>query len=282
MRLEMERATAEPQAHPSADSSSCLIDMRQEKNERNRKDPGNSSAISWTTIMDPRGFDTTRAFVAIASLTAFACGGSSSPTGPTQPQSQPQPQPSTISGVVVVRTPQGDRPANPYPLEAWIEAERAFRRVSFDADGRYEVSGLTSGSWVWFLVLGYWSPCAHAVTTVPGRLTRDIVVFDTFSVPTDPDAPGFRSITGNVYAQTESGRRPLTGAQVEYAVTSSAGTQSGSAIVAWTRTDNGGRFRLCGLPLVSAGDVIASDANERQVRRSVPPGPSTSIDLEFR
>jgi hypothetical protein len=227
--------------------------------------------------IDPLGFRVLRGVVVVASIAAGACSDSQSPA-----PIAPTPVASTISGVVTVRTAQGDRPASPYPMEAWVESERAFRRVSVDAEGRYEVSGLTSGSLVWFVVLGYWSQCAHVVTTVPGLRHFDVLVYDRFSVSSDPDAPGFRSISGVVYRQTESGRIPLADAQVEYAVTWSAGTQSGSANVLWTRTDNEGRFRLCGLPQVSTGDVIASDPDERQVRRSVPPGPSISIDLEIR
>src|SRR4030095_3627497 len=158
-RLEVERAPAESQAHRSScpdtqvssrvcvggGSNSTSPPGRREIQEKRRKPegpvvplarnmPGRTGAVGTPSSVvsdrsaagiDPLRVRVLRGVVVVASIAAGACSDSQSPA-----PIAPTPVASTISGVVTVRTAQGDRPASPYPMEAWVESERAFRRVS--------------------------------------------------------------------------------------------------------------------------------------------------------
>jgi hypothetical protein len=222
-----------------------------------------------------------RALVIVLALVPVACGGGEGP--PTAPLIE-----GSVGGVAIERSDQGDRPLPGRAMHAWVEPEHVDRRLVTDGQGRYQIDRLTPGWRVWLNVDGNvpWSQCALVVTAVAGHLEFDVVTTHDRRplTPPVPDPPNFRTISGVVYDVTPLGRTPMAGATVVYALTWSAGSAFGTAVVHWTYTDDEGRFRLCGLPQASTGVVIASDPNSetREGRLAVPPGPNTNVEIEIR
>lgn len=89
-----------------------------------------------------------------------------------------------------------------------------------------------------------------------------------------PVAPNLRHVSGVVFETTEAGRRPVQGAAVGWEP-----IYLGS-VAAHTRTDEEGRYRLCGLPreLIDVG--LYASWGRSYVHKSVAPGGDAVVDFE--
>ena len=88
------------------------------------------------------------------------------------------------------------------------------------------------------------------------------------SVP--PSPPGFRIVTGVVYEPTTQGRRAVANRLVFY--------EWGLDPAAVTRTDDQGRFLICGLP--QSRTVGITEAFGGSI--TVPPGVDADIEIEAK
>jgi hypothetical protein len=90
-----------------------------------------------------------------------------------------------------------------------------------------------------------------------------------------PTAPNRRHISGVVYELTDNGRQPLSNAWVGWEVLL-------DAVVAETRTDAQGRYRLCGISMGKIDGLFAVRVNSnRPVYRSADPGADAVVDFEL-
>jgi hypothetical protein len=190
-------------------------------------------------------------------------GCSGSPVAPTPepspatripPKASPstQPDPSTpqywtISGTVWLYTENGAVPSFGGQVSGWVEHNHGAYSSSAEisATGRYELRVATDTTWVSLAGPGF-QPCAVAFSP-KGNSTADInLVVDPLGLVANLP-PGLMlnapTLSGTVYEQTPSGRRPIGGARVGL-----DGLNGDGVVIANTLTDAAGRYVLCGVP----------------------------------
>jgi hypothetical protein len=220
-----------------------------------------------------RHFLRVRVFVVASGAIALACGDPENLTPPAEP-----PPTYTLSGVITERSTEGARPsagAHVAPF-FWISSRTLLSLPNntstvTDSQGRYAIRGLPSGVHVQLRLAksGYVQQCASPRLPVETDLTRDeqlvaadVVMASASSVPAP--APGYRLVSGIVYGPD---RQPVVGAPVTYELMT-------EVVVATTRSDNRGRYLLCGLPEGSEL-VIGAESGSLSSSVIVPPGGST-------
>jgi hypothetical protein len=216
--------------------------------------------------------------VLVLSIAAAACGES-----PSTSSSAVASLTGTIGGFVSLRTPGGDNLLRSTDVNAWVEDQRTEHRLVTNGQGRYMMSGLPPGSRVWMSVRAMTPECALVTTASAGHVEYNIVVYLSRPAPSSaPDPPGLRSISGVAYEAGPSGRIPLAEGAAAYDVTwPLAGGGTASRSVSHGVLDGAGRFRLCGLPQSSGGNVVVGAWDDiRSGRVSVPPGPSLDVEID--
>jgi len=227
-------------------------------------------------------------FVALSS--AVACGGrptvASPPVVPLAPSATPSNPPlarTSLTGTVVEWTPQGERPlvgayvwGQIFGGSGTLRENLLLPQYRSDESGRYALPGLPVGFSLQVMAYkaGYHQQCAQEVviTDAPG-LDIQVIADANLSSSKDsvpPSRPGFRVVTGVVYGLTSEGRQPLANREVYYDDGRTIDSPAG------TRTDNQGRFLICGLP--QSGTAFISEAFTRPV--TVPPGGDADIQIQ--
>jgi hypothetical protein len=123
---------------------------------------------------------------------------------------------------------------------------------------------------------GYVQQCAVSVT-LQGDINADLTIsrFADVVMSGLPTAPNKRHISGVVYELTDNGRQPLSNAWVGWEALF-------DVVVANTRTDAQGRYRLCGIPTDKIDGLFAVRVNSnRPVYLSVNAGGDAVVDFEL-
>lgn len=212
-----------------------------------------------------------------------ACGGSGSPmaTAPSSPPPVGPPAPPSLSliGTVVEWTPQGQRPLGGAFVWGQFHGGSLLTHVRTDESGRYELPRLTPGARLQVMAnkQGYFQQCAEEITVgETPHLDIQLIAEANLSSSSDtvpPSPPGFRRVAGVVYEPTTQGRRPIANRPVFYDWVLDPAAR--------TRTDDHGRFLLCGLPQ-SRTVSIAADFGGGIKWAEVPPGGDADIEIEVK
>jgi hypothetical protein len=113
--------------------------------------------------------------------------------------------------------------------------------------------------------------------TLEADVTVDVTITPFANVVTSglPTAPNMRHISGVVYELTDNGTQPVSNAWVGWDIFL-------DTVVAETRTDAEGRYRLCGMPTIKVEGLFAVRANSnRPVYHSVAAGADAVVDFEM-
>jgi hypothetical protein len=153
----------------------------------------------------------------------------------------------------------------------WVSQERggAGRSLTTDQDGRYSARVPRSRVFVTSLSSDRQQPCV-ATVVVDKDATLDVQVVPTGSAADPPTAPS-PLITGMVYETTQTGRMPVRRALV-------ALDESIDNYVAWTYTDDEGRFFLC---RVSVPLLMSVAANGYQTSFSQQVAGTSDLNFEI-
>jgi len=148
------------------------------------------------------------------------------------------------------------------------------KSASSDGGGRFTVSGLGVGrAAVWASKDGYVQPCAVTLT-IAGDTERDIEIVPSAAVAQTTIARlqdyGAAVLTGTVFGVTGGARTVVAGASLGIEIDM-------DYVNASTRTDQSGRYVLCGIPPEVAVLFFAAPGAERN------PGPWKSLGaIDFR
>lgn len=210
------------------------------------------------------------------------CGSPNAPTPMPSPSPTPPIAPAVLTsliGTVVDRTPQGERPLGGAFVWGQLHSGRLLGQVRADEFGRYELPGLAQGDRLQVMATkeGYFQQCAAEITVgeIP-HLDLPLVAEANLSSSRDsvpPSPPEFRIVAGVVFEPTTQGRRAVANRLVYY--------DWGLDPAAVTRTDDQGRFLICGLPQ-SRTVSIAADFGGGIAWASVPPGGDADIEIEVK
>ena len=232
-------------------------------------------------------------------LVMSACGEEprSPPTAPSAPTvpdvpSTPVAPTFTLSGVITERF--SGRPVQGAKVWVWpftFAQVRGWppggmRMTPSDDAGRYTISGLPSLGPVWVSTAQTWgdafsAPYMHqCVTTVmiEGDATLDLTVSSTtdlvaLNASTGPTPPNSRIVSGTVFEITSNGRQPVGNVWVGWEAAM-------DGLVAETRTDAAGHYRVCGLPRERI-ILSAAPAYGNVFSASVDPGSDAIVDIEI-
>jgi hypothetical protein len=222
--------------------------------------------------------------VTLAAIT-LACGGETSAPAVTMPTAPTPAAPAfptvTLTGRVIDRASGGAASGTWVGVGSvqgtapWVGAPGSAR---VDGDGRYQlqVREDPGPAYVKSSKAGYVQQCAVSVT-LQADVNVDITITPVADVVTDglPTAPNLRHISGVVYELTDNGRQPLPNAWVGWDAFL-------DTVVAETRTDAHGRYRLCGIPTGRIDGLFANRVNaNRPVYRSTGPGADAVVDFEL-
>jgi hypothetical protein len=160
------------------------------------------------------------------------------------------------------------------------------RMTPSDDAGRYTISGLPSLGPVWVSTAQTWgdafsAPYMHqcvTTVTVEGDATLDVTVSSAtdlvaLNASTGPTSPNSRFVSGTVFEITSNGRQPARNVWVGWEAAM-------DGLVAETRTDAAGHYRVCGLPLERI-TLTAAPAYGNVVLASVDPGSDAIVDIEI-
>jgi hypothetical protein len=224
--------------------------------------------------------------VAFVALLTSGCDGKSSalplviPTVPTPIPPTPSGPTVTLTGTVTEASGSGvSASVGAAPLR-WTNAWSGSPRSSqADASGQYRFSTLPEhpdSVYVRAWKDGYVQQCAAAVTLqADATLDLTLTSFANVLITGLPTAPNLRHVGGTVYAMAEDGRRPLAGVWVGWEPIM-------DTVVADTRTDAQGRYRLCGLPRERIGGLFAvKPGTNRPVPFSLEAGGDAVVDVEL-
>jgi hypothetical protein len=119
--------------------------------------------------------------------------------------------------------------------------------------------------------------CATMVT-VEGDATLDVTVASTtdlvaLNASTGPGPPNSRTVSGTVFEMTASGRQPARNVWVGWEAAM-------DGLVAETRTDAAGHYRVCGLPRERI-TLSAAPAYGNVFYAPVDPGSDAVVDIEI-
>ena len=229
-------------------------------------------------------------------LVMSACGEEprSPPTAPTVPNvpSTPVAPTFTLSGVITERF--SGRPVQGAKVWVWpftFAQVRGWppggmRMTPSDGAGRYTISGLPSLGPVWVSTAQTWgdafsAPHMHqcvTTVTVEGDATLDVTISSTtdlvaLNASTDPTSPNSRIVSGTVFEITSDGRQPVRNVWVGWEAAM-------DGLVAETRTDAAGHYRVCGLPRERI-TLSAAPAYGNVFSASVDPGSDAIVDIEI-
>ena len=123
----------------------------------------------------------------------------------------------------------------------------------------------------------YVHQCATRVT-VEGDATLDVTISSTtdlvaLNASTGPTSPDSRTVSGTVFEITSNGRQPVRNVWVGWEAAM-------DGLVAETRTDAAGHYRLCGLPrerIILSATVACCDV----FSAPVDPGSDAIVDIEI-
>jgi hypothetical protein len=230
-------------------------------------------------------------------LVMSACGEEprSLPMAPTVPNvaSPPVAATFTLSGVITGRF--SGRPVQGAGVWVWpftFAQVRGWppvgmRMTRSDGAGQYTISGLPSLGPVWVSTAQTWgdafsAPYMHqcvTTTTIDGDATLDLTVSSTtdlaaLNASTGPTPPNSRIVSGTVFEITSNGRQPVRNVWVGW----EASVMDG--VVAETRTDAAGHYRLCGLSRERI-TLSAAPAYGNVFYVSVDPGSDAIVDIEI-
>jgi hypothetical protein len=162
---------------------------------------------------------------------------------------------------------------------AWIEGVESPTVVPISgSEGRFQFNA-PQGARV-YVTGSYPQPCV-ATAAAGGEVTLDLhgVVEPRLLGANLPAALKSQqpTLTGMVYEQTLQGRRPVPNATVQLNTRSGLGP-----IVARTRTDDEGRYVLCGVSPITGLAVLASAIEYQQVTSSGDIAGISTFDIELR
>jgi Carboxypeptidase regulatory-like domain len=233
-------------------------------------------------VMDlPRA--TVRTTIMLLAVVTAGCGGdsvSSSPTAPTTIAPVATGPSVMLTGRVTDASGAGlsaSVGANPLRwTQPWTGPPRS---TLADATGLYRFVLLPQHPGTVYVRAwkeGFVQQCAQAVTLhTDTSIDITIVPFTNALTSGLPTAPHLRHVSGVVYEKTGIGRRPLAGVWVGWEPIM-------DTVVADTRTDAQGRYRLCGLPRERIDSVFAVRIGTyRPVMASVEAGGDAVIDFEL-
>jgi hypothetical protein len=114
--------------------------------------------------------------------------------------------------------------------------------------------------------------------TVEGDATVDVTVSSTtdlvaLNASTGPMPPDSRTVSGTVFEMTSQGRQPARNVWVGWEAAM-------DGLVAETRTDASGRYRVCGLPRERI-TLSAAPAYGNVFHASVDAGPDAIVDIDI-
>jgi hypothetical protein len=191
----------------------------------------------------------------------------------------------TLSGVVFETTSQGSPPVQGAAIDAWVQEARfgySYWQVHgptrTDSTGHFQLARLADETTVQLVVYkhGYVQQCASPRVTMLSDMQLDAHIVSIAQRSSSPEAiappaPGFRSISGVIL---DVRRRPLHGAFVDFEPIE-------DFPAAYTFSDAGGRYLLCGVP---DGEMVNVCATFRLHFACVwvPPGQSTGVDITVR
>jgi len=229
-------------------------------------------------------------------LVMNACGEEprSPPTAPTVANvpSTPVAPTFTLSGVITERF--SGRPVQGAKVWVWpftFAQVRGWppggmRMTPSDDAGRYTISGLPSLGAVWVSTAQTWgdafsAPYMHqcvTTVTVEGDATLDVTISSTtdlvaLNASTGPTSPNSRIVSGTVFEITSNGRQPVRNVWVGWEAAM-------DGLVAETRTDAAGHYRVCGLPRERI-TLSAAPAYGNVFSASVDPGSDAIVDIEI-
>ena len=160
------------------------------------------------------------------------------------------------------------------------------RMTPSDSAGRYTISGLPSLGPVWVSTAQTWgdafsAPYMHqcvTTVTVEGDATLDIAVSSTadlvaLNASTAPTPPNSRVVSGTVFEIASNTRQPARNVWVGWEAAM-------DGLVAETRTDAAGHYRLCGLPRERI-TLSAAPAYGNVFSAAVDPGSDAIVDIEI-
>ena len=231
-------------------------------------------------------------------LVLSACGEAprSLPTAATVPTvpSTPIAPTFTLSGVITERF--SGRPVQgakvwvePFSLTPQVRSwpPAGMRTTPSDDAGRYSISGLPSLGPVWVSTAQTWgdafsAPYMHqcaTTVTVEGDATLDVTVSSTadlvaLNASTAPMRPNSRIVSGTVFQIAANGRQTVSNVWVGWEATGSGD------LMAETRTDAAGQYRLCGLPRERIA-LSAAPGYGKVFYASVDPGSDAIVDIEI-
>ena len=229
-------------------------------------------------------------------LVMSACGEEprSLPTAPTVPNvpSTPVAPTFTLSGVITERF--SGRPVHGAKVWVWPFTfaqvpgwpPGGMRMTPSDDAGRYTISGLPPLGPVWVSTAQTWgdafsAPYMHqcvTTVTVEGDATLDVTVSSTtdlvaLNASTGPTSPDSRIVSGTVFEITSNGRQPARNVWIGW-------ESAMDGLVAETRTDAAGHYRVCGLPRERI-ILSATAACCNVFSASVDPGSDAIVDIEI-
>ena len=222
--------------------------------------------------------------VTLAVIT-LACGSESSAPAATVPTAPTPIAPTfstvTLAGTVVERASGGPASGASVGVGSaqgtapWTASPGSAR---VDGEGRYQlkVREDPGPAYVKAWKVGYVQQCAVSVT-LQADVNVDLTITPFADVVTSglPTAPNVRHISGVVYELTDHRRQPLSNAWVGWDAFL-------DAVVAETRTDAHGRYRLCGMPMGKIDGLFAVRVTPSgPVYLSVGPGTDAVVDFEL-
>ena len=229
-------------------------------------------------------------------LVMSACGEEprSPPTAPTMLNvpGTPVAPTFTLSGVITERF--SGRPVQGAKVWVWpftFAQVRGWppggmRTTPSDDAGRYTISGLPSLGPVWVSTAQTWGDAFNApymhqcvtTVTVEGDATLDITISSTtdlvaLNASTPPAPPNSRIVSGTVFEITSNGWQSVRNVWVGWEAAM-------DGLVAETRTDAAGHYRVCGLPRERI-TLSAAPAYGNVFSASVDPGSDAIVDIEI-
>lgn len=224
----------------------------------------------------------------IASITLLTSGCDSKsvtqsvaiPTAPTPTAPAPSGPTVTLTGTVTeVSGPVLSASVGAYPLR-WTNVWSGSPRSTLtDAAGQYRFASLPEhpdAVYVRAWKDGYVQQCAAAVTLqADTSLNLTVTSYANALTAGLPTAPNLRHVSGVVYETTANGRRPVAGVWVGWEPIM-------DTVVADTRTDSQGRYRLCGLPKNRIDSLFAvRTGTNRPISMAAEAGGDMVIDFEL-
>jgi hypothetical protein len=231
----------------------------------------------------------------VLAISACAQEPRAMPTAPTVPSSPTPTAPTfTLSGVITERL--SGRPVQ--GAKVWVEPSSlsaqvrswppaSLRTTPSDEAGRYTVAGLPLAGQVWVSTAQTWgnafnAPYMHqcvTTVTIAGDATLDLTITSTtdlvaLNASTGPAPLNSRIVSGTVFRITGGERQPAANVWVGFEASGSGD------LMAETRTDPAGHYRLCGLPREQI-TLSAAIAYGNVVYASVAPGADVTSDIEI-